>query len=179
MSSRRIALRYAKPLIDLAIEQKALDKVKADMQNFSDICTESRDFFLMLKSPIIPHLRKAEILKSIFKARAHALTLAAFDIITRKNRESILPNIAEEFVNLYNEKMGLVEATVTTTYPLEDGQRNAFREMVKSITGKEALLEEAIDKDILGGYVLRMDDRQVDESIASHLAEIRLRLNTK
>lgn len=179
MSSRRIALRYARPLLDLAEEQKALEPVKADMQNFAELCSENRDFLLMLRSPIIPHLRKAEILKQIFSGKVHDLTISVIEIIARKNREALLPEIADEFVTLYNERMGLQEAVVTTTFPIDDTLRGSFKDVVKNVTGKEALLDENVNEDILGGYVLRMGDQQLDESIVSHLKEIRLKFNQK
>ena len=82
MSVSRIAIRYAKPLLDLAVEKKVLDKVKADMENFIEICKENRQFTSMLRSPIIAHLKKAEVLNKIFKGKVNDLTLSALTIIT-------------------------------------------------------------------------------------------------
>ena len=130
MSTYRIASRYAKPLLDLAVEQNVLDAVKADMVGFVSLCETNRDFLLMLKSPIIPHLKKAEILKMIFEGKAHKLTLSVFDIIARKNRESLLEDIAKEFVRQYNTKMGLINAVVTTTFPIDDKMRSSFKKIV-------------------------------------------------
>lgn len=179
MSVRRIANRYAKPLLELAEENKVLDQVKEDMDGFSSLCQENRDFLLMLRSPIIPHLKKAEILKSIFEGKANKLTMSAFDIITRKNRENLLAEISSEFVRLYNEKMGYQEATVTTTFPIDEQLRSSFQNIVKGVTGSQAVLNEEIDKSILGGYILRMGDKQLDESISSHLKEIKLKFTKK
>ena len=86
MSAGRIAARYAKPILELAEEKKVLDKVKADMESFASICKESRELSLMLKSPIIPHLKKAEILKKTFSGKYNDLTLQAFDLMTRKKK---------------------------------------------------------------------------------------------
>ena len=175
MSVGRIAHRYAKPLLELAEEHKVLDQVKEDMEGFVSLCEENRDFLLMLRSPIIPHLKKAEILKSVFDGKANKLTMSAFDIITRKNRESLLAEISSAFVSLYNEKMGYQEATLTTTFPIDDQLRNSFQTIVKEVTGGTAVLNEEVDKSILGGYILKMGDKQLDESISSHLKEIKLK----
>jgi len=175
MSAGRIAHRYAKPLLELAEEHKVLDQVKEDMEGFVSLCEENRDFLLMLRSPIIPHLKKAEILKSVFDGKANKLTMSAFDIITRKNRENLLAEISEEFVRLYNVKMGYQEATVTTTFPIDDGMRSSFENIVKSVTGNKAVINEEVDASIIGGYILRMGDKQLDESISSHLKEIKLK----
>ncbi len=179
MSQKRIANRYAKPLLELAEEHNVLEQVKEDMDEFSSLCRENRDFLLMLKSPIIPHHRKAEILEKIFKNKANKLTLSVFDIIARKNRENLLAEIAEEFIFLYNTKMGYQDATVTTTFPLDDNLRSSFAEIIKSVTGNKAELHEKVDKSILGGYILRMGDKQLDESVSSHLKEIKLKFTKK
>lgn len=179
MSVSRIANRYAKPLLELAEDQKVVEQVKEDMDGFSSLCKENRAFLLLLRNPIIPHLKKAEILKRIFEGKANKLTLSAFDIIARKTRENLLPEIAIEFILLYNEKMGYQEATVTTTFPIDDSLRDSFQKIVKDVTGSQAVLNEEVDKSILGGYVLRMGDKQLDESISSHLKEIKLKFTKK
>lgn len=175
MSSTRIAHRYAKPLLELADEHKVLEEVKDDMAGFIKLCEENRDFLLMLRSPIIPHLRKAEILRKIFVGKSNKLTLSAFDIITRKNRENLLLEIAEQFVTEYNVKMGYQDAVVTTTFPIDDQMRKSFQGIVKSVTGSEAILKEEVKTDLIGGFVLRMGDKQLDRSIISDLKEIKLK----
>lgn len=175
MSNSRIAHRYAKPLLELAEEQKVLETVKEDMAGFVKLCEENREFLLMLRSPIIPHLRKGEILKKIFDGRSSKLTMSAFDIITRKNRENLLPEIAEQFVTEYNIKMGYQDATVTTTFPIDAKLRKSFEGIVEEVTGSKAVLSEEVDKSLIGGFVLRMGDKQLDRSISSDLKEIKLK----
>lgn len=179
MSNARIAHRYARPLLELAVENKVLDAVKEDMADFAKLCEENREFLLMLRSPIIPHLKKAEILKKIFTGKSNKLTLSAFDIIARKNRENLLPEIAAEFIAEYNKKMGLQNAVVTTTFPIDAGMRKSFEQIVKEMTGSTAMLTENVDPEIIGGYVLRMGDKQLDQSISSDLKEIKLKFNKK
>ncbi|MEQ9231529.1 MAG: ATP synthase F1 subunit delta [Cyclobacteriaceae bacterium] len=177
MSNARIANRYAKPLLELAQEGKVLEEVKEDMADFAKLCEENREFLLMLRSPIIPHLKKAEILKKIFTGKSNKLTLSAFDIIARKNRENLLPEIAAEFVSEYNKVMGLQNAVVTTTFAIDAGMRKSFEQIVKDVTGSTAILTEKVDPEIIGGYVLRMGDKQLDQSISSDLKEIKLKFN--
>ena len=179
MSVGRIAVRYATPILDLAEEKKILDAVKADMEAFKAVCDESKDFSLMLKSPIIPHLKKAEILKKAFSGKVNELTLQAFDIITRKSRESILEDIAEEFLHLYNVKKGLAEVSVTTSVELDADMKKAFEKLAKDITGKEPVLKEKVNPDIVGGYILKVGDRQIDDSVSGQLKELKLKFSKK
>ncbi|MEP1034456.1 ATP synthase F1 subunit delta [Ekhidna sp.] len=177
MSVSRIAVRYATPILELAEDKKILDAVKADMESFKAVCEESKDFSLMLKSPIIPHLRKADILKKIFSGKVNELTLQAFDIITKKNRESLLEDIAEEFLHLYNIKKGLAEVSVTTSIELDAEMKKAFEKLAKDITGKEPLLKEKVNPEIVGGYILKVGDRQIDDSVSGQLKELKLKFS--
>ena len=179
MSVGRIAVRYASPILDLAEENKVLDQVKADMESFLSLCEENREFALMLKSPIIHHQKKANILKKIFTGKVTDLTLQAFQIITNKNRENILEDIAQEFLHLYNTKKGLVEVTVTTGFKLDADLRKSFQKLSKDITGKEPILAEKVDPEILGGYILKAGDRQLDQSVSGQLKELKLKFSKK
>lgn len=179
MSASRIASRYAKPILELAEERKVLEEVKADMEAFAAICRESKDFNLMLKSPIIPHLRKAEILKKVFKGKVNDLTLEAFDLITRKSRESLLNDVAIEFLHLYNIEKGFQEVSITSSITLDADQRKEFQKLAKEITGKDPILEEKVDPEIIGGYLLKVGDKQIDQSVSGQLKNIKLKLQTK
>ncbi|WP_436514837.1 ATP synthase F1 subunit delta [Ekhidna sp. To15] len=177
MSVGRIAVRYATPIIELAEEKKILDAVKADMESFKAVCEENRDFSLMLKSPIISHLKKADILKKVFSGKVNELTLQAFEIITKKSRESMLEDIAKEFLHLYNVKKGLAEVSVTTSIELDAEMKKAFEKLAKDITGKEPLLTGKVDPDIVGGYILKVGDRQIDDSVRGQLKELKLKFS--
>lgn len=179
MSAGRIAARYAKPILDLAEEKKLLDQVKSDMDSFAAICKENRDFSLMLKSPIIPHLKKAEILKKVFKGKYNELTLQAFDLMTRKNREDVLESVADEFISLYNRKKGISNVSVTTTFALDASLKASFEKLAKEITGNSPVINEKIDKDILGGFIMKLEDKQIDDSVRGKLNELKLKFSNK
>ncbi len=175
MSTTRIAARYAKPLLELADSMKVTEAVKDDMINFSKLCADNREFALMLKSPIIKHLKKAEILKKVFDKKVNKLTSTFFDTVARKNREKFLPEIAEQFVVLYNDKMGFQEATVTTTIKLDAAMRKTFEKLVTDITGRKPILKEKLNSELVGGYLLQLGDQQIDESISGQLKDLKLK----
>lgn len=174
----RVASRYVKSLLDLAVTQKALDKVHADMQLFASTIGKSRDLELMLKSPVIKHDKKNAILSSIFKSKVNALTMAFIDILTKKNREPLLPEIAKEFHNAYNAYKGIGKASVTTTVPMDAKTRAEFESIVKKLSNrKEVELEEKVDKDLIGGFVLNVEDKQIDASIKNNLKKLKLKFS--
>lgn len=175
MSEIRVASRYAKSLITLAQEKGELEAVHADMQLFKQICDENRAFELMLKNPIINHDKKLAILKELFQDRVSELTLSFFEIITRKNRERVLPLIAEEVHVQYNAFKGVEMATVKTVSPLNDEQRARFKSVITQATGmNDVELTEMIDSELIGGYILTVAGKQVDESLKGKLKELQL-----
>ena len=176
MHSHRAASRYAKSILELAKEQKILDEVYSDMQLFSAVAEQNRVFAVMLKNPIVNHDKKRKILHALFDQRMNKLSILAFDLITRKNRESILAEIATEFQVQYNAFKGLQVAGITTTITLDDKLREKFNELVAGISGKKAKLNEVVDESIVGGFVLNVGDRRLDQSIKTQLNNIKREL---
>ncbi len=174
----KVASRYVKSLIELAIEQNALEPVHADMQLFAKVCEENRAFTMMLRNPIISHFKKREILTALFGKRTHSLTSAIFDIITRKNRESLLPELAKEFHLAYNKFKGIERASITTVFPLDDSNRKEVTKMISKIGGKNQVeLLESTEENIIGGFLLTIEDRQVDATIKSKLKALQLKFS--
>ena len=174
----RVAQRYVKPLLSLAIEQGALEQVHDDMKMFSKVCEENRSFALMLKNPVIKHDTKREILHKIFEGRVHKLTMSIFDIITRKNREPLLPFIAREFHNAYNTYKNIGKASLKTSFAIDDELRKEFQKIVGNITHtKDVELLEHVDQDLIGGFILNIGDKQIDASIRSKLKQLRVKLS--
>jgi F-type H+-transporting ATPase subunit delta len=174
----RVASRYVKSLLDLAVSQGSLDNVHVDMQLFSNTIDKSRDLELMLKSPVIKHDKKNAILSAIFKSKVTALTMAFIDILTKKNREPLLPEIAKEFHNAFNVYKGVGKASVTTTVPMDAKTRADFEAIVKKLSNrKEVELEEKVDKDLIGGFILNVEDKQIDASIRNNLKKLKLKFS--
>ena len=176
MSVYRVASRYAKSLLDLAKGKSLLDELHKDMQLFSSVCEQNRDFALMLKNPVITNEKKASVLTKIFEGKVHPVTITFFDIITRKHREKFLPAIATEFHKQFNLLHNIGMASVTTVFPLDQTLRQDFKDLVIHYTGKaEVELEEEVDEELIGGYQLKLEGKQVDESLKGKLKELSLK----
>ena len=175
MAESRAASRYVKSLLDLAVEKNALEEVHRDMQMLTEIASANRQFALVLQNPVIKHDKKLDILEKTFKGKVHNLTLSFFDIITRKNREAILMDVAREFHNAYNAYKGIGKATVVTAMPLDAALRLEFEKLVKQYSGdkKKVELIEKVDPSLIGGFVLNVGDRQVDASVRSKIKTLR------
>ena len=173
MADTKLARRYAKSLLDLALERNMVDKVYNDMELVSNTCTASRELSLLLKNPIVNTDKKDNIIKALFGTKIDAITMAFFNIITRKGRESYLEDIAKSFIDLYKTNKGIRIAHVTTAVPLDAATRERILNIVKQAKGNQIELIEKIDKDLIGGFVLRVGDEQVDTSISKELRNLR------
>ena len=175
MYDSKIAARYAKSLLDLASEKGVLEEVHANMQLFMQIGETNRDFVLMLGNPIINHEKKQNILHKLFDGKIHPVTAAIFEIITRKHREALLPGIAREFHKQYNALKGVEAAEIITPFKLSEELRGRFEQLVKETSKKDKVeLKEKIDPELIGGYILRIQDRQIDESLKSKLNRLKV-----
>lgn len=174
MADIRVASRYVKSLLGLAVEQGVLEEVNRDMQLFSKVCAENRAFVLMLKSPVIRHDKKRDILESIFQGKVSKLSMSIFDIITRKNREPLLPSIAKEFHNAYNVYKNIGKASIITATPLDAKLRAEIEKIAQKLSDKNQVeLDEKVDKELIGGFVLNVGDKQIDASIKSKLRALK------
>jgi len=174
MSVIRIAARYAKSLLDLAIEQNKLDKIKGDVDGFLE-ATENRDFYLLVKSPIVNPAKKTEIFKAIFDGKVDELTMAFFDIIIRKGRASSLPEIAREFVVQYKIHNHISTVTLTTAEPATEEILAAVRKKLEDSGATESSVDiiTKVDPEIIGGFILEFDNQLYDASVAHKLDNMR------
>jgi F-type H+-transporting ATPase subunit delta len=173
MHETRVARPYAKSLLELAEEKGILEEVNKDMSLFVDVAKANIQFQAMLKNPIINHDKKMSVIETIFKGRVNDMSLAMFRIISAKNREAYLFEIAKEFKNQYKVFKGISTAEVTTTYQLTQDQKDIFISMVSKSEGKKIELHEKVDESIIGGFVLKVGDMQVDESIKTKLYKLK------
>lgn len=176
MSEFKVALRYSRSLLEEAVDKKSEDTVKSDMQILLDTCNESRDLRIVLSNPIIHFDKKSSILTNIFKGILSDLSMRFLDLVCKKGRASILIQMAEEYLNQYNIFKNINKASLTTVFALDSKMRNEFVQILEKGFGKKVELEERIDSELIGGFVLQLNDRQIDESIRHRLNQLKLNL---
>ena len=174
MSISRISSRYAKSLMDLAIERNELEVVKTDLESFAKLL-ENRDLYLMLKSPIINGGKKLEIFKSLFENNTNKTLFAFFEIIIRKGREAYLPEISAEFLNQYKVYNRISTVKITTASALSDAALSDIKTKLLSsdITMDKLDIITHVNADILGGFVIEIGDKLYDASVQHKLDKLR------
>ena len=173
MPNPRLATRYAKSLIDLAIEKDQLEKVYADMQWLQAVCKSNRDFVNLLKSPVINSDTKQKIVEAITKGKVSEMTSGFIRLMIRKNREIFLPEVVAAFITQYKVYKNIYTIKLTTATPLGDKLKDAIVNQVKSTTDMQHIeLETAVNEDLIGGFVIQAGDKLIDASIAYDLKNI-------
>jgi F-type H+-transporting ATPase subunit delta len=178
MSEIQVASRYAKSLIDLAQEQNVLEPVRNDIELFIKTVKENPLLRAVLSNPIIGPDKKGAILSELFTGKVSDMLLSYFKIVVNKGRSEILYATAKEFINSYNTRKNIVKATVTSATPLNAENRKLIEDAVKEVTKGEVILEEKVDAALVGGYILKVGDRQFDASISSSLKKLKKEFNT-
>ena len=174
MSVIRIASRYAKSLIDLAVEQDNLERIREDIGTFQE-AVKNRDLYLLLKSPIINAGKKQQVLDAIFGDRLDKTTNAFFRIILNKGRESVLPEIANAFVDQYKAIKHISTVKLTTATKLSDDTIERIKAQLTSSAATDSNIDLVTETnpDILGGFVIEFDDKLYDASVSHKLDQLR------
>lgn len=175
MRNTKVAARYAKALLELALEQKNLDSVVGDMEVFSATVQSSKDFELLLSSPVVKADKKIEIFQKAFEA-FEKTTHEFLTLITNSKREAILGDIALAFQDLVKEHRGIVPVTITSAVALDAGTKDAIIAKVQASVEGTLEVEEKVDESLIGGFVVRMGDYRIDASVASQLNNLKQRL---
>ena len=172
MSESRAALRYAKAILDMAQEKKALDAVEKDMRTIAATISDNKELRDVLSSPVISGTSKKGALLEIFKG-SHAITEGTIGMLVDNKRVGILNEVALKYIILNEDLKGKGVAYVTTAVPLDASLEKKVLKKLASITGDEVTIENIIDESIVGGFILRVGDLQYDASISNKLSNLK------
>ena len=173
MKGTLVGSRYAKSLLDLSIENNSVEKVNNDMVMLSEVCEDSKDFINLLNNPIIHASKKEEVFKALFSGKMESVSLDFLTLITKNSRANIIPAIANSFISQYKAHKGIVDVVLTSAEPLEDATKAKIIEKIKSTVKGEIVLEEKIDASLIGGFIVQIEDKQIDSSVASQLTNLK------
>jgi F-type H+-transporting ATPase subunit delta len=173
MQNPRLATRYAKSLIDLAVERNELDAVHSDILLLQAITRSNADVVALLKSPVIKADKKIKILGAILDGKISGITTGFIRLLAIKGREAVLAEIAGEFIRQYNVIKNITHVKLTSAAPLEPALLNMIREKVETSAGRKIQLETAVNPDLIGGFVLETGNNLFDASVLRDLMDIK------
>jgi F-type H+-transporting ATPase subunit delta len=175
MKSTKVASRYAKSLLEIALEQKNVDSVLGDMKFLLNASEGSKDFEMLVSSPIINASKKIEIFEKIFE-QFETVSMDFIKLITNNSREEFLIQIARSFEAQVKEYKGIVPITIISATSLDAATKAKIVAKVQETVKGELEIEEKIDASLIGGFVVRMGDMQIDASIANQFNNLKQRL---
>lgn len=175
MKSTRSASRYAKALLEIAVEKSTTEQINSDMLTLLSAGNETVEFQQFLNSPIITPEKKNEVLKALFP-NMDPTTISFLQLVVANKRENLLLQIAQSFIDQLKSQNGIVSVTLASATPLDAETKQKIQAKIQATqTGKIELIEE-IDPSLLGGFVVKMGDNRIDASVANQLKNLKQRL---
>jgi len=177
MQNPRLAFRYAKSLLDLAVEKNTLEATLNDIRLIDSVCKQSREFLVMLQSPVINGDKKLAVLNAIISNSWQELTKAFVTLVVSKNRENFLPEIVTAFIEQYNEMHNIKAVKVTTAVPMNDNMKAAImKQVLLMVPGSTVALQALTDENIVGGYIIETGGRLLDRSVRKQLNDMKAKV---
>ena len=172
MAGARAAARYAKALLSLATDQKKADVVNKDMKLMASTIAENFELSSMLDNAVIKSETKKATLLAIFP-NLNKISNSLFDVLIENKRVNILNDIVLQYSMLFDAFNGKETAKVTTAIPMTKELEAKVLAKVKELTNKEVTLENIVDENILGGFILRVGDKQYNASISNNFNKLK------
>ena len=169
-----MAGRYATALFELALEERAIDQVKADLDRFDALVGDSADLRRLVRSPAFTADEQSKSLTAVLD-RAGITGIAAnfLKVLTANRRLFAVADVIRAFRALVAKFKGEATADVTVAEKLSDKNLDALKTALKSVTGKDVALNVNVDPSIIGGLVVKLGSRMVDSSLRTKLNSIK------
>jgi F-type H+-transporting ATPase subunit delta len=171
-----LATAYAKSVLELATERKIEVGIGTELEEISRLIAENPDLQTFLASPAIGEAERGKVLQDAFGGRVSELVLNTILVMNRKGRLALLRQVGEAYAELLQKQQGIVEADVIVAEKLSPDQLEQVRQKVSAALKREVILHQYIDPEVIGGLVLRIEDRLLDASVRAQLRAVRRQL---
>lgn len=175
MNDSKISVRYAKALFLTALEEKNLDAVIKDV-DLINTSFKVAGFREMLESPIVKTSEKKSLAIRVYEKNVSGLMMNFLDMIIHNKREIYLEGILRNFTRLYRQHKGIKNAELTVPFEVTSEYRQKFLDLLEKVFESKMKLNDKINPDIIGGFILKVDDEQFDASISSSLSRMKKNL---
>ncbi len=169
MAESKVSIRYATSLIDMTSEKNNLNEISKDMELVYSAILSSDELKNLLTSPVIKSEKKISILSEIFKNKISVDSFNFIKFVVDKNREDILSNIIEKFLELRDQKLGLIRVKVKTSFDFTNEQKEKLEKRLEQMLNKKTELSFVVDKSVIGGFIAKVGDTVYDASVKHQL----------
>ncbi|OEF96778.1 F0F1 ATP synthase subunit delta [Desulfuribacillus alkaliarsenatis] len=176
MIQTTVATRYAEALFAIAKENNSFDQLELELTTIDQAMEANEDFKKLLNHPHVAKEDKKRLLADVFATSISEVTVNFLNLLIDKQRQDIFSQIVKSFIVISNEARGIADATVVSVSALTDTQLEQIRATFKELIGKDLRITTEIDKDIIGGFIVRIGDRVYDSSIKTQLDRFKVSL---
>lgn len=164
---------YAQALFDVAIENNLLDALDQDLQSICKIFVENPEFLELYRAPNVATVQRKTILDETFSGKIVPELMNFLKLLLDKNRGFYILQIGDEFQHLVEEHKGIIKGVVLVTCTLSDDQIKKLEDKLSTSTGKCVMLTQKIDPEIIGGIVVQLGDKIIDNSFKKRLDDMK------
>ena len=176
MNAPEVVRRYAATLIEAAVETGVIDPVQEDVEGLVATLHQAADLVAFLANPLLGAQVQQNVLEELFAGKVQELTLNFLLLMAQRRRGNLLPEVLEAFLQLAEERAGLVRAEVRSAVELSEEQKEQLRQRLAAYTGSKILLQTQTDKSLRGGMIARVGDTVLDGSLTTQLERLHRQL---
>lgn len=176
MDEGLISVRYATAVFSLAKEKNLLPEIKEDMELILDVCSRSADFNRMLSSPLVKPSQKKSVINLVFDKKINSLSMNFLELVVKNNRETFVTSVCRDVLSLIRMEKNIKTAVITTARPLDEVTLRKAEKTIEKELGARVELTGKHNPGIIGGLVLRIDDRQYDATVKTRLKKLKQEL---
>lgn len=174
MKLHRAAIRYAKALMQFAIERNELEVVNADIVHLQAAVKGSKELATLMMSEVVQEPKKANIYKALFEGKVSEVTLNFMLLIAKNHRSAIIPSVLNAFEEQYRAFKNIHTVNIVSASKMDEAVKNDLVKILQEkAPGSTVEINETINEDLIGGFVIRTKDHQIDASVANRLKGIK------
>lgn len=174
--SSPLAVAYARSLLELATAQGQAEAIGQELADIEKIIESDPTFETFLSNPAVGEVERGQVIEKVFRGRVSPLLANFLGVVNRKGRLSSLRQIAFAYHDLLDEQLGKVEVDVIVAQRLTPEQLEQVRQRISTALKRQAVVHQYVDESIIGGLVIRVEDRLLDASVRAQLRAVRRQL---
>ncbi|TYO96563.1 ATP synthase F1 subunit delta [Desulfallas thermosapovorans] len=168
-----VAGRYAEALYEIALKEKLVDQLEAELKSVVEVIEGSEQLKKVLFHPRITAAEKKEVLNGLFKDHISGIAMDFLGLVVDRQREVYIADITAYFTGLANKARNISDVQVTSAVELTKEEKKKLAAVLAKSTGKKVKLSYNVDKELLGGLVVRVGDKVIDGSVRTRLQTLR------
>ena len=176
MNDSIIARRYAKAFFKLGKERDTLGNYRNDLQKLYSFILQDENFRFLLNNPVVTATKKQKIFDKLFKNYLSSEVLFFIKLLIKKRREVYMPDIIRAFNHFYLQHANIQQVKISSATKFDKETIDQIKSLLEQATGKSSEIETIKNTDLIGGFIIRIDDRQLDASVKGQLQSIRKQL---